>query len=291
MNTDKVYNGFVVQNGKPVPISTLENTLGASIVKVEYAANDDATATNVGNALAHNRPDGSPFIRVNPTSRCSKELRWPTPFNAATDVLDIEISYDRINWTPMNDSTWLVTVNEALSRFQGVSTTSTGFGLYSGGTHIYYGRYPVGTRNWSEVPAGMFWRVVKRTYALVPLSTPQMKHDPHLWPVGQELDFGDGSFGRRFTGTITRVANQGHDIQLIASGVLNWRIMDSGGWFDTGNGGTNAFNSTIHSGGLTTIVRASGITIGTSGNLVFLSFSATARTNSPYDIWIRYTKV
>jgi hypothetical protein len=118
---------------------------------------------------------------------------------------------------------------------------------------------------------------------------PGLVNSPHLWEVGTEYDFGDGSYGRRTTGAITAAANIRNDTVLF-SGVNKY--IDSGGWFSwSGTGETNStinLNSTFGNN-MATLHIISGLHF--SGNVLnFVTISYAARTNSPYDIWVRYTK-
>jgi hypothetical protein len=112
---------------------------------------------------------------------------------------------------------------------------------------------------------------------------------PHTWPTNEEIDLGDGTFGRRRTGTITSAANIVAAI-IYAEGIPSARVLSSGGFIDRGDG----------------VIGSTGVIPGANGDLItgffvitegpqagrlqFNSKSYLARTSSPYDMWVRYTK-
>ena len=112
---------------------------------------------------------------------------------------------------------------------------------------------------------------------------------PNTWTVGTEYDFGDGVYGQRFTGTIT--ADAGTNKFLTLSSVRTHdSIINFGGWFDPGDSERHGINYTLNGSSWNAtanvvIYKGSG-----SNNLALWSCSSIARANSPYDVWILYTK-
>ena len=119
---------------------------------------------------------------------------------------------------------------------------------------------------------------------------PNYVNSPHLWVTnGTEIDLGDGSFGRRYVGTITGAANTRVTTTLLSltSGISNWNIFDSGGWWtspsQTGTGRIQLGNSDSNG-------KSSAIYNTPANSIVLITQSDQARTDTPYDIWFRYTK-
>lgn len=113
---------------------------------------------------------------------------------------------------------------------------------------------------------------------------------PHDWPAdGSEQDFGDGSFGRRFTGTVSVTTGAFQAFNLINnfSSVPNSRrLLSQGGWVNYNNDllSQQAIGTAgLH--GYTAYFFISGV-----GALAWIFQSAITVTNVPYDIWVRYTK-
>lgn len=106
---------------------------------------------------------------------------------------------------------------------------------------------------------------------------------PDLWPVNTEIDFGNGLYGQRFTGTITAAANAGNTVHLYATHV---KVYQFGGWVQyANNGGTMQLAYNENSGYAFSLYSAP------SGGLSLFNLSSSARTNAPYDIWCTYHKV
>lgn len=106
---------------------------------------------------------------------------------------------------------------------------------------------------------------------------------PDLWDANTEIDFGNGLYGQRFTGTITANASAGNTIHLYATDI---RIYQFGGWVQYNNmGGTMQLAYNENSGYAFSFYSTP------SGGLSFFSLSTSARTNAPYDIWCTYHKV
>jgi len=108
---------------------------------------------------------------------------------------------------------------------------------------------------------------------------PSLVNSPHLWAVGTEYSFGDGTYGRRYTGTTTGNAATRVDNALTPNPAIN-RIIQSGGEWSYDNYNYMTLYTAIpgYSSGLY------------RGNLIFSTLSSSARSNAPFDIWIRYTK-
>jgi hypothetical protein len=148
------------------------------------------------------------------------------------------------------------------------------------------------TQDWSVATENSYWRVVKRTHQIL---TPhqQLKDKPHKWEVGTEYDFGDGTFGRRFTGNIAHAANSANITNILT--VNNARILSYGGWAQSGvdaarwNIGTSAPSTSSFA---PMFLSSLSVNNANSG-ILFWSISSVARTgttNNAYDIWVRYTK-
>ena len=116
------------------------------------------------------------------------------------------------------------------------------------------------------------------------------RNNPNTWSIGVEIDFGDGTFGRRYTGTISAAINTLHNQVLFNTPRIN--IVNVGGqlqyWTAESNFPIGASLGTTTG----TLTHFSAIFWSAGDNTVTLrSQSASARTNAPYDVWIRYTKV
>jgi hypothetical protein len=115
---------------------------------------------------------------------------------------------------------------------------------------------------------------------------------PDQWVAGNEYSFGGGLYGRRFTGYITESANKVYTKTLVNIG--NGQIVESGGWwFNTLNTqmlGTTISNvdGTVHTHSRLVVQETN--SSAAKGDVNFISLSAANRNDSPYDIWIKYTK-
>ena len=112
---------------------------------------------------------------------------------------------------------------------------------------------------------------------------------PHLWPAnGSEVNLGDGSFGRRYTGNISMSGlppNRMGQI-FLSPGVnfTNWNITDYGGQIDY-----NQMSGKTPVGLYLSTTQYSNLYFSPQGNgIVLFANAATGTVN--YDIWIRYTK-
>jgi hypothetical protein len=113
-------------------------------------------------------------------------------------------------------------------------------------------------------------------------------NNPSFWPsAGQEQDLGDGTFGRRFTGSFTQAADVLlQSVLTTAVTNANARIIKSGGWFDVGP--NHAQVGQYLTLGATTwwsalYTQPTGVVLNT--------FVSSARSAAAYDVWIRYWKV
>lgn len=106
---------------------------------------------------------------------------------------------------------------------------------------------------------------------------------PDLWPVNVEIDFGDGLYGKRCSGTITRAANAENFVLITYHNCGT--VFASGGMYATIDN-----NYYIHigqpfvNGEIGTIYRDQ------AKDLYFMSRIPFNRTNAPYDVWALYTK-
>ena len=134
------------------------------IVNIEYASNDDNTATDGASSATVNRENGSLGMRATLSNWVMKYLDWPTPVNPLTDIIELQYSNDRVAWSIVSDLFYLPPSTG--SRLIGTGTTSYGFGVY--GYHaVNFGRYLYATTNWSTITANWYWRVVKKTFAKI----------------------------------------------------------------------------------------------------------------------------
>lgn len=106
---------------------------------------------------------------------------------------------------------------------------------------------------------------------------------PDKWTANTEIDFGGGLYGQRFTGTTTANANQESWKNLVSSGVN--RIIESGGSWDKGTSDFIPVNNTFYGTAADSTLYKSDI-----GKIILYTKSADARSASPYDIWVKYTK-
>jgi len=113
------------------------------------------------------------------------------------------------------------------------------------------------------------------------------KNAPNLWPVGIELDFGDGSFGQRFTGNITAAADTNVEIPL-ATHTSIVDIVDCGGSIHFAANSKMAFGHTLSVSGYT-VWGTSSLDISGMGMRLQSRFTQ-ARSNMPYNIWVIYSK-
>lgn len=112
---------------------------------------------------------------------------------------------------------------------------------------------------------------------------------PDLWVPGTEYEFDNGLYGRRFEGTITQNAGIEKVIVLANIGSTARLLAYGGEWNDGWNyamvEGVN-LSHTIYSR-LVLVQDVSGLN---KGDLRFTTLSSGGRTDSPYDIWVKYTK-
>jgi len=120
---------------------------------------------------------------------------------------------------------------------------------------------------------------------------------PHTWRNdGVEIDFKDGSFGRKYTGHITQVGGVPSTTIFLQG---NYNIIDAGGWWNPGTTVQAQINGTLrnttagsgHDINWTSLLYK-GITPG--NNIVLQTCTVTDRTGTSdmnsYSVWIRYTK-
>ena len=253
-------------------------TVAGILAKVEYASNDDLTTS--GSQIV-NRENGSLGLKVNLSNSLTKGISFPTPYNPLTDIIELQISRDRIEWRALNDVDFLPNLN--IVRLSGTEGSSIGFGLHAH-TGVMFGRNINSASGWASVTGDWYWRVVKKTFATNPVP---LVMSPHLWEPGKEYIFEDGSFGQRFTGTITAAANA-QAITVVNANIGDVNISNVGGWWQPGT----VFPIWRDTIGHTYENYASFVTLKDSGNLGLhiMTKSAVARTNAPYDIWVRYIK-
>lgn len=111
-------------------------------------------------------------------------------------------------------------------------------------------------------------------------------NSPHLWEVGEEYAFADGSFGRRFTGAITASAKASVTTDLMPVTPDFVSIISVGGFWYRAPG----FKVSIPSGGLSESAGSRIQLGGDNSTFNLVTICSGARTNMPYDVWVRYTK-
>ena len=119
----------------------------------------------------------------------------------------------------------------------------------------------------------------------------QLKNSPHLWQVGTEYDFGDGSYGQVFTGNIIATASTAINTALLpaVTGIISYT-----GWWQDGNGVSKyqipcAYVST----GGNDINYIASLYINSSLIMSLNTCSLRDRlgtTDNAYDVRVRYTK-
>lgn len=103
---------------------------------------------------------------------------------------------------------------------------------------------------------------------------------PDQWLENTEIYFGNGLYGKRFTGTITQSANGFSMLILDSSGVT--KLINCGGSWYHGS-------EYICLNGTNDIYQSSALVL-SNDVLSLRTKSNQARTNAPYDIWATYTK-
>jgi len=117
---------------------------------------------------------------------------------------------------------------------------------------------------------------------------------PSYWPrQGHEQDFGDGTFGRLYSGTITGAANAVINTTLLAS-APNMCILSCGGSWSTLASYTDSSIPIGHSysdpSANPQVFVFSYLRMNVQG-LALATRLNTARTNAPFHAWIRYRKL
>ena len=118
------------------------------------------------------------------------------------------------------------------------------------------------------------------------------RNNPSTWQTGVEIDFGDGTFGRRYTGTVDIAVNTNVDTQLTGSGGgNNLSFISSGGYFTTGGTGFKVPIGTTQYNASSGLIEYVG-TLYTTGSTVRLRIATnTQAITSNYDVWYRYVKI
>ena len=300
------YMSAAVYNALPIksPTTTYivdghpaDNIMPSGILtNVEYG-----TLTPQGNAVTlPGTPQNGYSLNVtfpNTTSIFSYSVTFPTPYNAETDIF--EIQRQSAIGTP-----WIAAHNDypfyttSATQFYGLglgmgSASATFITMRMGGT----GLSPI--NQWNAIT--WFNRIVKKTFTRTTLSewnamkAQVLVNSPHIWPTnGSELFLGDGSFGRRWTGNVTAAANTHANIIWDLPGEGAYSSIAWGGWYMRGGG--SAWKWPIN----TYVNNAGAETLQCYGNLLpgvnrvdFRSFSTNNRdgvNESAFDVWLRYTK-
>lgn len=109
---------------------------------------------------------------------------------------------------------------------------------------------------------------------------------PNLWTAGVEQSFGDGVYGKRWTGTYSAAANAQATVTLFPKGSTPIHIINQGGEVEYRANQTMTLGgawSTNYSVGIDNMLGA-----GNPCNLGI--YTPNARTNCKYDVWLLYTK-
>jgi hypothetical protein len=263
------------------------------LTNIEYASNDDLTTTDWTATGIVRRENGSLGFRSALTNSVNKLISFATPYDPLTDIVELQVSVDRVNWIEHRDASYLHSANvEAL---RGIGATSSGIGFCNNNT-VLFGRYVSGTVGWNTINQDWYWRIVKKTFTRTTLAEwESIKrqvwiNSQHRWPTdGSEQDFGDGSFGRRFAGTISTPSGSDYGETLFNNSSV--KFITGGGWFELGDGASEDLIGNAVSNHIDDNLRNSAIAKGGNGDIRFRSRSDILRTNAPYDVWIRYTKV
>jgi len=168
-----VDNGFV---GDYEDWSKSVITSGGMLVNIEYASNDDTIYTGTATAntdnSAVNRENGSLGLRLStviPGTRTTRRLNWETPYNPSTDILEVQISTDRVTWAHLQGPCWSVGNSFVCPRTLTTDDNERGIGVYF--SNIFaFGKYPYGISNWSIFTQDWYWRVVKKTFAKITMT-------------------------------------------------------------------------------------------------------------------------
>jgi hypothetical protein len=111
---------------------------------------------------------------------------------------------------------------------------------------------------------------------------------PDKWPVNQELDFGDGLYGQRITGTYSYTAGAAEGL-VINKNVGMTKLIGYSGEINLND--TQAFPLNYFYGNSGTSPNHYYRCFRSGGNFTAYVYSlSNSITNKPYDIWITYTK-
>ena len=113
---------------------------------------------------------------------------------------------------------------------------------------------------------------------------------PNTWVVGNEYNFGDGIYGKRYTGTITADRGVVKNISLDTSiNISNSRLISCGGYWDDSSSTavTGSFDSNTYNPNYWSTLR---ISIPEYGVYFSTMHNTVDRVNAHYDVWILYTK-
>lgn len=126
------------------------------------------------------------------------------------------------------------------------------------------------------------------------LDTNQLNR-PDRWTANTEINFGNGLYGVRATGTFTATSSgQAFYRDIVASGAANYKIFSYGGCMKIHNSSGSVLTRTgvSWSSSLNKLISIMSFDIGASNNLrwgaIFAGDYATA--TDTYDVWVTYTK-
>lgn len=190
----------------------------------------------------------------------------------------------------------------------GGSETGSSMYLFSAGSWTTPSNFDVGINQIAEVPINA---EKKNTHRIVggtvrPTNTSVMyciKYEstsvdeirflvtrPDLWPLGEEVDLGNGLYGIRMTGTITAAAGEAVNEHIIYGGKY---IVSFGGWFvvNSISNDKHGIGQTVQNSKDSSLVCASCVYYKVDEDVCNLyTVSTVDRTDAEYECWVIYTK-
>jgi hypothetical protein len=115
----------------------------------------------------------------------------------------------------------------------------------------------------------------------------EMNLHPEAWPENEEVDLGNGLFGRRLVGTRTEPANESVDLYIAEEGVIASVVSVEGWWEPQAHGTSRKMRFGEVSGG----TRSQLDDYSPVGNVALYLVSSFPTLNSQYEFWVRYTKL
>jgi hypothetical protein len=130
--------------------------------------------------------------------------------------------------------------------------------------------------------------------AIIPPSYNPLPTQPHLWAINTEIDFGDGTFGRRFIGTYSAPTSNTEVVVSISNAInpTNTLPEQISGRVQIANpsGDVLVNDPSIDIVGAQ-VIQAVAWLSASNQDFRMRVITNVVMTNAPYDIRIRYTKV